>query len=355
MGFYIRKSARIGPFRLNLSKSGVGVSVGVRGFRVSSGPRGAMIHMGRHGIYYRKSIGKRRRRNPTGTKPQRNRDVNLVDGLTPIDSESVDQIVDVDSKEVVDLIRETRQRFKTAWLTIPFLALAYFDPVFVVLATLYLVVALIVDKKRRTVHLAYDISDEMEHKIQHFYDEFRTAFTANAIWHISASGGVSDWKKSGGADRTIRRSKIRIAWGSPKGIHTNVKTPSIPVGTQTLHFFPDMVLIIEKKAVGTVAYSHLKVVESIANMLEEDTRPKDATQVGTTWKYVNKNGGPDRRFKANYQIPILEYAQIDLSSESGLREVVQVSTSANQGTLTKAIAEIRSTVVGSASPQEDTV
>jgi hypothetical protein len=29
MGFYIRKSLGFGPFRLNLSKSGIGVSVGV--------------------------------------------------------------------------------------------------------------------------------------------------------------------------------------------------------------------------------------------------------------------------------------------------------------------------------------
>ena len=33
MGFYYRKSVRVGPFRINLSKSGVGLSTGVPGFR----------------------------------------------------------------------------------------------------------------------------------------------------------------------------------------------------------------------------------------------------------------------------------------------------------------------------------
>ena len=37
MGFYIRKSVKAGPFRFNLSKSGIGTSVGVRGFRVGTG------------------------------------------------------------------------------------------------------------------------------------------------------------------------------------------------------------------------------------------------------------------------------------------------------------------------------
>ena len=62
MGFYLRKSMKLGPFRLNLSKSGIGVSAGVKGFRVSTGPRGAMVHMGRHGLYYRKTLGRGARR-----------------------------------------------------------------------------------------------------------------------------------------------------------------------------------------------------------------------------------------------------------------------------------------------------
>ena len=34
MGFFYRKSVNLGPFRVNLSSSGVGYSVGGRGFRV---------------------------------------------------------------------------------------------------------------------------------------------------------------------------------------------------------------------------------------------------------------------------------------------------------------------------------
>jgi Protein of unknown function (DUF4236) len=61
MGYYIRKSKKVGPFRLNLSKSGIGASVGVRGFRVGTGPRGNYVHAGRNGLYYRKQWGGNRR------------------------------------------------------------------------------------------------------------------------------------------------------------------------------------------------------------------------------------------------------------------------------------------------------
>lgn len=37
MGFYIRKSFGLGPVRLNLSKRGIGTSVGMKGARISQG------------------------------------------------------------------------------------------------------------------------------------------------------------------------------------------------------------------------------------------------------------------------------------------------------------------------------
>ena len=58
MGFYIRKAFRAGPIRFNLSKSGFGASVGVTGARVGLSSQGrAYVHGGRHGLYYRKSLG----------------------------------------------------------------------------------------------------------------------------------------------------------------------------------------------------------------------------------------------------------------------------------------------------------
>ncbi len=58
MPFYFRKSIRAGPFRLNLSKSGIGASVGVPGLRVGTGPRGNYLHAGGGGLYYRAFLGR---------------------------------------------------------------------------------------------------------------------------------------------------------------------------------------------------------------------------------------------------------------------------------------------------------
>lgn len=56
MGLYLRKSFSFGPLRLNMSRGGVGASLGVKGLRVGSGPRGSYLHAGRGGLYYRQKL-----------------------------------------------------------------------------------------------------------------------------------------------------------------------------------------------------------------------------------------------------------------------------------------------------------
>ena len=58
MGFYYRKSVRLGPFRVNVSKSGIGYSVGTKGFRTgksASGRRYTALSLPGTGIGYRTS------------------------------------------------------------------------------------------------------------------------------------------------------------------------------------------------------------------------------------------------------------------------------------------------------------
>lgn len=59
MAWGFRRSLRIaGPLRLNFSKSGLGLSLGVPGLHIGAGPRGRFLRAGipGTGIYYRKSL-----------------------------------------------------------------------------------------------------------------------------------------------------------------------------------------------------------------------------------------------------------------------------------------------------------
>jgi hypothetical protein len=57
MAWVLRKSIRVGPLSLNLSKRGVGTSVGVKGFRAGVDASGKpYVAGGREGIYFRERI-----------------------------------------------------------------------------------------------------------------------------------------------------------------------------------------------------------------------------------------------------------------------------------------------------------
>ncbi|UCD29277.1 MAG: DUF4236 domain-containing protein [Planctomycetota bacterium] len=65
MGFRLQRRIHLGKFiRLNISKSGVGVSAGVRGLRISTGPRGTHLNVGipGTGLSYRKQLSSKGRK-----------------------------------------------------------------------------------------------------------------------------------------------------------------------------------------------------------------------------------------------------------------------------------------------------
>src|SRR5438128_242619 len=111
MGFYLRKSVSVGPFRFNLSGSGVGMSAGIRGLRVGTGPRGNYVHVGRHGVYYRQTLPPiaTPRSKPAVAPPPIPSGTHAP--LTAITSADAGQIVDSSSEQFLADLREKRGRF----------------------------------------------------------------------------------------------------------------------------------------------------------------------------------------------------------------------------------------------------
>ena len=91
-------------------------------------------------------------------------------------------------------------------------------------------------------------------------------------------------------------------------------------GRQRLYFYPDQVFVFDGSRVGAVAYPALRVTADATRFIEQQSVPSDAQVVGSTWRYVNRSGGPDRRFNDNREIPIMLYGQLRVESDTGLRE-----------------------------------
>jgi len=75
-----------------------------------------------------------------------------------------------------------------------------------------------------------------------------------------------------------------------------------------------------KENFALIGYNELDFYFSSTRFLEEGDVPNDSKVIDKTWKKVNKNGTPDKRFKGNYQIPIVRYGTINLRTNTGLNE-----------------------------------
>jgi len=104
----------------------------------------------------------------------------------------------------------------------------------------------------------------------------------------------------------VRRTTIGIGNLSPPRVQTNVQVPCVNMGRGQLYFLPDTILYRDDNGYGAIAYIDFRLAQGFTRFIESDGVPADATVVDHTWRYVNKNGGPDRRFNNNRQLPVLQ-------------------------------------------------
>ncbi|MDP2678854.1 MAG: DUF4236 domain-containing protein [Rhodoferax sp.] len=340
MGFYLRKSISVGPLRFNLSKSGIGVSAGVTGLRFGVGPLGNYVHMGRGGLYYRSTLPPSSSPRSPPAQPLSPIAPEIPSGthapLEEIESADVSQIVDTSSRELLDELSRKRAKMRL-W---PIVAIASIVVLGLGVSSSWPVWLLVIfalagaagtyaahtrDALEKTVVLFYDFDPDMEAAYAQLHTAASQLANCAAAWHIEASGKVHDRKYHAGASDLVRRKNTSICKAEPPYVKTNVETVSVDVGRQTLHFFPDRVLIYDQNGVGAVGYQELRIEVNATRFIESEAVPRDAKVVDRTWKYVNKSGGPDKRFKDNKELPVCRYEEVTLSSQSGLNEILQLS------------------------------
>jgi hypothetical protein len=336
MGFYIRKSLSVGPFRFNLSKSGIGLSTGIKGFRVGTGPRGNYVHMGRGGIYFRQTLPSSNNRIiPSDISEEQSSSIEFKE----IESGSVSQMVDSSSAALLEEISSKSKKPQVWPWVLGFSIFLFFilavanSPVWIyfLLAPFSiggLFWAIRADKLRKTVVLFYQLEPHIEEAYQNIHNVFESLRGCSRMWHIESRGNITttyDWKVNAGASALVKRKTVSPQTSAPSYFQSNISIPSICAGRQTLYFLPDRILVWDTNGVGAVSYEKLNVDFNETRFIESDGAPSDSRVVGHTWRYVNKSGGPDRRFNNNAQIPICIYESMLLASNSGLRELFQMS------------------------------
>jgi hypothetical protein len=185
------------------------------------------------------------------------------------------------------------------------------------------------DSAKRSVVLFYDVDDAPAAWFDGLVSTWPVIASSQKLWRTVQSGRVQTLqahKTNAGASHLVSRALARADVGGPKHLKTNVAVPSINVGKASLYFLPDRVLVRDNKTYSDVSYAQLKVHAYEERFIESPGQvPNDSLQVGQTWQYVNKGGGPDKRFSNNPILPIMLYGHLDLTSPQGLDWRVQTS------------------------------
>ncbi|HBJ34997.1 MAG TPA: hypothetical protein DDZ51_09600 [Planctomycetaceae bacterium] len=347
MGFYIRKSVKVGPFRFNLSKSGIGVSSGVPGFRIGTGPRGTYVHMGRGGVYYRKTLSSTSRKSPslrTGSAGGSLTVAQVQSNSLPVGGQGtrrgaqqaaapadIDAMVASSSPELIEDIRKRMQTIRTLpfaiivaiglfYLTISAgLPLAF---LLALTAAVLVIAGFVLDKSRKSVVVMYEMDPNLTLAFQRVCEAFDSLSACGQLWYIAKSTSIFSQSSPG---QSVHRMVAYTGIKDPPLVKTNVSVPSIAFGLTHLYLLPDQILVYGGGKVGTLSYEDVAIVIGLSSFVENGNVPADATVVSHTWRYARRDGGPDRRFSYNPRLAICSYDQVHISSQSGLDEWLVVS------------------------------
>jgi uncharacterized protein len=314
--------------------------------------------MGRGGLYYRASLGGKSHNRTVAPPPPGPVHITPVIGeqLKSIETGNVLEMAPSTGAEIVVQLNEALNRIRTSpWV----FAAGALCSVFLIsqpaptqiigfvaaAATVVLtIVAARWDQGRLAVVVMYDLADETVNNLTRFAQEFEKVGAARRIWNIDTAGNTYDWKRNAGAGRLITRRPATFCQNAPSVLKTNVSVPCLKGGRQSLYFLPDIVLVMQGSHVGALTYEQFEIGWNTTVFIEEDGVPSDSETVGYTWRFVNRDGGPDKRFNNNRRIPKVRYQQMGLRGDGGFQKVLHISKVTDRSEFDAALSALRKMV-----------
>ncbi len=334
MGFRYRKSINLGGgFRINLSKSGIGYSWGVKGYRITKTARGTTRRTASipgTGFSYVHETGKnkgaRSNRGANPTSPQHKSAMNdnhysaqnIVNNVaTAMVSEGLEDML-VTASKAIKLNKLANIGFLLT------LILGFGFPVLLLFAVVFLLLKIFV-RIKGTIDLDYNIDPDQQSIVDDRMNPMIKIAECSKVWRIFQTSKVIDRKYASGASSSVNRTACKATTKAPFPFKANLQVASFNTRKETLLFLPDKLIIIQGSKIGALNYTDITSSSHTTRFIEGEGVPRDSQIVGQTWKYVNKSGGPDKRFKDNRQLPICLYGELELTSATGLNTVIMYS------------------------------
>jgi hypothetical protein len=181
-----------------------------------------------------------------------------------------------------------------------------------------------------TLATQIDIDREQAEPYFKMRDDFAALTGSQRIWDTLSRRAVNRAAERTTASEMITREPVSFSLGRCDLIQWDQDVPYLPNRTGgAMYIYPGFLLYrVSRQAFALMDFREVSLSFRPLRFYERETVPSDAQLVGHAWAKANGDGTPDRRFRGNYQIPVLLYGVLTFTSRSGLSEEFQLSNAA---------------------------
>ena len=160
---------------------------------------------------------------------------------------------------------------------------------------------------------------------------FSNVLQSNKIWDILSYRDTDKFRQRTQADKEVSREGVRFSIGRPNCLPAshNDEFKMVPHlenrNGGDVYIFPGFLLIENESRFAVVPISDVELDFGRTRFAEIEDVPADSKVEGNTWRYANKNGGPDKRFNDNHPIPWAIYGIMTIRFRNVLHEEYMIS------------------------------
>lgn len=169
-----------------------------------------------------------------------------------------------------------------------------------------LVTGYVYKAKRTKVFVGYVLAPEAEAKLESIRRAFDALRQCGGIWafQVQANRDDKQWKYNAGSDFSVSKLPVAIFNRAIPNLETNIHVCGVAFNRLALYFLPEKLLVIDGQDVQYIPYNRLSFGQDSLEYVETSGQVfADSVVLSKHWLRINRDGGPDRRFKVNYEVP----------------------------------------------------
>lgn len=174
--------------------------------------------------------------------------------------------------------------------------------------------------------------------------------SCQCIWDTIGQRSTNQIAERTAASRQIQRVRVHFRTGGCDLINSQWQVPRLDnANGGDLFLYPAFILFFASaEGFSLLEYRDLTIVTGVSQFIEDEQVPSDSKCVGSAWLKTNKDGSPDRRFKDNREVPIVEYGKMNLTTSTGMNEEYMVSNLAALQAFVAAFEAMKQALAGEA-------